>query len=126
MTLLDFFTYCKPALITFLILSGFGGVTLLAVFTFIQTEHYSNKYEKLKDMAFLKLWSKITYLIICAVSICILVPTHDSIVELKISKFKNEMLTVENINGSLARIDSIAKKLECKYLGCEENKKESK
>ena len=51
--------------------------------------------------------------------ICIvgsLVPSHDKILKLKISKLKNELVTEENVKSGINRVDEIAKKLEKKYL----------
>ena len=52
-----------------------------------------------------------------------LVPTHDKILAVKIAKIKNEAVTEENLRQGVEVIERIGKKLECKYLGCDEGKK---
>lgn len=49
-----------------------------------------------------------------------LIPTHEKLFRLKISKIKNEAVTKENLSQGIEAIERIGKKLECKYLGCDE------
>ena len=49
-----------------------------------------------------------------------LIPTHDKMFELKIAKIKNEAVTQQNLNSGIDEIKRISRKLECKYLGCNE------
>lgn len=49
-----------------------------------------------------------------------MIPTHDKVLELKISKIKNEAITKENINKSVDKFTEVIEKLECKYLDCKE------
>lgn len=43
-------------------------------------------------------------------------PTHRDIFRYKKDKIKNDLFNEENVNAGIERIDSIAKKLEQKYL----------
>ena len=45
------------------------------------------------------------------------IPTHDKLLELKIAKIKNELVTEKNVNGTVDTVLRVAEKLECKYLG---------
>ena len=47
-------------------------------------------------------------------------PTHDRLLELKLSKIKNTAITQENLNKGVEHIGRVLKKLECKYLDCTE------
>ena len=46
-------------------------------------------------------------------------PTHNKILEVKISRIKNEAVSKENVTKGVETLERISKKLECKYLGCE-------
>jgi hypothetical protein len=45
-----------------------------------------------------------------------LVPTHDKILKLKLSKIKNEAVTKENVDQGITEVKRILKKFEKKYL----------
>lgn len=51
-----------------------------------------------------------------------MLPTHNKILQLKISKIKNEAVNKENVTKGIDTLERIGKKLECKYLGCKESK----
>lgn len=51
-----------------------------------------------------------------------LLPTHNRILRVKVAKIKNEAVTSENVDSAVDTIERLGKKLECKYLGCEEKK----
>ncbi len=51
------------------------------------------------------------------VSTLMLLPSHDKILAVKLSKIKNEAVTKENIDKGVEHIERVLKKLETKYLG---------
>jgi hypothetical protein len=53
-----------------------------------------------------------------------LIPTVDQMFKIRIGLLKLELTNKENVQVGVDEIGKIAKKLECKYLGCEEKKKE--
>lgn len=53
-------------------------------------------------------------------------PTIEDLVKVRISLIKYHLAEASNIQGGIETIERIGKKLECKYLGCDEEKKESK
>ena len=76
---------------------------LNAVFAWDITEHKS-----------IVITSIVAWALICVGAACI--PTHDRILEVKIAKIKNEIVTGENVNKTIDEIGNILKKLEHKYL----------
>lgn len=55
--------------------------------------------------------------------ICLsIIPHPEQLWKVRISLIKYQLASPENIQQGAAAITEIAKKLECKYLGCEEKK----
>ena len=51
-----------------------------------------------------------------------LIPRPEDLLSLRISLIKYELSSPENIERGVETIEKIGKKLECKYLGCDEKK----
>jgi hypothetical protein len=62
-------------------------------------------------------WRSVLTVGLVIATIFAFLPTHDKILDLKISKIKNEAVSQENINKGVDEIKRISRKLECKYLG---------
>lgn len=52
----------------------------------------------------------------------LLVPDADDVVKMRITLIKYHLASPENVGKATETIERIGKKLECKYLGCEEKK----
>jgi hypothetical protein len=51
------------------------------------------------------------------------VPTVDQLFQIRLGLIKFELASPENVKLGVAAIEEVAKKLECKYLGCPEAQK---
>ena len=51
-----------------------------------------------------------------------LVPSTDQLFRIRLNLIKFELASPDNVKKGTEEIANIAKKLECKYLGCEETK----
>lgn len=49
------------------------------------------------------------------------VPIGEDVIKARIGRVKYELLNQANINSGLSEIQRIGRKLECKYLGCDED-----
>lgn len=64
--------------------------------------------------------------VLCALGALVLfssIPSMDQVWKMRISLIKFHLASPENINKAGSEIERIAKKLECKYIGCEGEKK---
>lgn len=111
MNWLDITTYlgmhAKGALILFLIMVLLFSPPFIVAFA----EEEEGEHKK---------WIKAFLIIYIALLSISIIPTHDKILQLKISKIKNEAVNKENITKGVETLERIGEKLECKYLGCGE------
>jgi len=116
MNWLDVTTYMDQVL-GHMILATLSVIGVACIFILVANTYYQYDNEK-TPVSQIK---KISLTIWALLMIWCTVPTHDMILKVKLSKIKNEVVTKENINAGVERIDAMLKKLECKYIGgCEE------
>lgn len=70
-----------------------------------------------------KTWSKKTLIASIVGSLFACIPDVNDLWKVRISLIKYELSSKENIQQAAETIERIGTKLECKYLGCEDNKK---
>lgn len=105
-------------------MSGIATV-LLTVGTILTFIFWTASYDA-KEKA--ETWSWHIYVrayLFVVLPICIIVnsiPTVDDLWKVRISLIKLELASPQNIEKGSEEIARIAKKLECKYIGCEEKK----
>lgn len=117
MNLLDIFTYFvnqTPTAILLIFLCTIPYIGLCAVF--LDSKPYSHRYDEEETVKFIINSIKWFSLPCVLIFILTMLPTHGRILDLKISKIKNEAVNSDNVQ----KIENVLKKLECKYLGCEE------
>ena len=98
---LDISTYItqrSPTVFSFSILAGFFAFAL-----------YASQGKDIK-----KTWA-LTYLgFYLVITVCLFIPTHDRLFDLKVSKIKQELTTKDNANKLIEKIDELAKELATK------------
>lgn len=97
----------------------FGLITILSLFIgfFLYEDGSSNEKKTGKKLLIISLIS----LILCTFFIA--VPSIDDVWKVRIGLIKLELANKENISKATETIERIGAKLECKYLGCKEEKK---
>jgi hypothetical protein len=68
----------------------------------------------------LKTYSKRIFIVWSILILGAVMPTIDTLWKVRIGLIKYEMASHENITQGVETLERIGKKLECKYLGCEE------
>lgn len=79
-------------------------------------EYKKNEYQSLKKVQLLFGTIALPCLLLAAI------PSVDELLKIRIALIKYELASGENISRATDVIERIGEKLECKYLGCEENK----
>jgi hypothetical protein len=86
---------------------------------------HSKTPEANKDIATVgKIWWRVFILLIISITIGSL-PKVDDLWKIRVSMIKLYLASPENIKAGSETIERIAKRLECQYIGCKEDKKET-
>jgi len=101
------------------ILIASGIIGLFALISFIVTLGDPN-YQK-ESIIFKSIIKFVSGFIILS-TLILAMPTVDNMFKVRLSLIKFQLASPENLNKGADEIERIAKKLECKYLGCEEKK----
>ena len=108
----------KISFLAMIISLALGIGLLIYGFTIIENLSYTDasvtkeRVKRLKDIS--------VYLVITIV--IAMIPSLNDLWKIRIALIKYELASPENIKGATETIERIGKKLECKYLGCEEKK----
>jgi len=104
---------------------GFGVFSCIGLMTafmvlFTMSKHTENEESEKCQAAYKKL---LKYFLIVLVPTILIrsLPTVDDLWKIRIGLIKYQLASPENLNKGIQAIERLAKKLECKYLGCEED-----
>jgi hypothetical protein len=93
---------------------------VLSVLALAYFECLADDHEKGKNLIIKRI--KFTILLMCLSLPLACIPEPKDVWEMRISLIKFNLASPENIQKGADEIARIGKKLECKYLGCEEKK----
>lgn len=115
---------------------GFGAIgclaaaAILGLMSVVEYEVYSwddENQKKIKENKRSRSLRLARNLCVCAFALGIVacIPSVDQLWKVRIALIKYQLASPKNIERGSEEIARIAKKLECKYLGCDEDKKDS-
>ncbi|MCP3684561.1 MAG: hypothetical protein GY861_17990 [bacterium] len=93
---------------------------LLCMFMLLSFFTWAFEYERTSDKNLANRTLQITVPISFFIFFAALLPSHDRILAVKIARIKNEAVNKENVTKGVETLERIGKKLECKYLGCDD------
>lgn len=81
---------------------------------------------KTRDQVLSRKALKVSSLVFVPMMFLSCIPTIDDLWKVRIGLIKLQLASPENITSAAETIERIGKKLECKYIGCDEEKAEKK
>lgn len=91
----------------------FGMSSFVFHFAFSSCAHEGNLARNLPSLIIAFVFANI-------IGVVTLIPSHERVMAVKIERIKNEAVNKDNIQKGVETLERIGKKLECKYLGCED------
>lgn len=93
------------------------GIVAPVILIICLAEAYGEEEEKKARERFKLLWALVPLALLSVV------PTLEDLTKIRIEMIKYQLVSPENVTKTTDEIKRIAEKLECKYLGCKEEKK---
>ncbi len=112
----------ENAKLAFITVSGIGLCVSLLILCVTADEWLLTEAQLIKRKTVYNYLIKASLVMLAILTVSITVPSIDDIWKIRIALVKLELSSSENLQKGVETIERVGKKLECKYLGCEETK----